>query len=611
MLILGVLIGSCFLLTALIKPGPARASYRTHVVPEGPASVLAPSHSTAVDSSIAWFQKEAPLFANSCAALRATLQSLNTQSPRSIAQARQQLIDCRLHYKRIEFFLEYFFRSSSRIYNGPPKYEPEEPDMEYQSPVGLQVIETLLYDSAGLTTAPEAAKQKDELVRQIGAVTSSAADLPSLLYGFQADDRQLLESLRVELVRIISLGITGYDAPSLKSGLAESAEALQSMRFQLQSYRPRDSLFFFLDKALAQLRNHPEFDSFDRLAFLTEAALPLQRQIGLFIRERKLELNTTGILNYQADNLFSPNALLAENFPREATNNEGARPGGSTDLREAGEQLFFDKRLSGNGQRSCASCHNPEKMFTDQLPANATFDRHGSLTRNTPTLLYAGFQYRQFWDGKVNTLEEQVRTVLRDSLEMNGATRSDQETAHITAAIAAYVRSLHPFNSPFDHYMQGDNKALNNRQKNGANLFMGKAQCATCHFIPIFNGLIPPDYKLTEFEALGTTLTDAFDKPTLSPDEGRYTLYPFDFYRRAFKTPTVRNTAATYPYMHNGAFHSLEKVMEFYNRGGGAGLGLNVPEQTLPPTPLHLTDREMQDIILFLQALTDSTGHKS
>lgn len=615
MLILGVLTGSCFLLTALIQPAPCPVSNGAY--PE------IPTHSAAVDSSIAWFRKEAPLFANSCTALRTTLQSLDAQSPRSITQARQQLIDCRLHYKRIEFFLEYFFRSSSRIYNGPPKYEPEEPDMEYQSPVGLQVIESLLYDS--LTK-----EHKQELAQQVAAVASSAADLPALLYGFQADDRQLLESLRVELIRIIALGITGYDAPSLKSGLAESAEALQSMRFQLQAYRqppgnsqrdPRaDSLFFFLDKALAQLRNHPEFDSFDRLAFLTEAALPLQHQLALFIRERKLEWNTTGILNYQADNLFSPDALLAENFPRSgslsegsggAINNEVAYPGRSTDWRKDGEQLFVDKRLSGNGRRSCASCHDPEKMFTDQLPANTTFDGHGTLNRNTPTLLYSGFQYRQFWDGKAGTLEEQVKTVLRDSLEMNGPPRSNQETAHIAAALAAYVRSLHPFNSPFDLYMQGDHRALNARQRNGANLFMGKAQCATCHFIPLFNGLIPPDYRLTEFESLGVPHTDSFDKPMLSPDQGRYALYPFDFYKGAFKTPTVRNTAATYPYMHNGAFRSLEKVMEFYNQGGGAGLGLNVPEQTLPSAPLHLSDREMKDIILFLQALTDSTGHNA
>ena len=592
MLILSILTGSCFFLTGLIKPVP---------YPTAPA----------VDSSIAYFRREAPQFARSCTILHTTLQSIDLQSPQAIADARQKLIDCRLHYKRIEAFLNYFFQSPSRIYNGPPKYEPEEPDMEYQSPVGLQVIESLLFDSAGRTQ-----KQKEELLQQIGAVASSAADLPSLLYDFQADDPQLLESWRIELVRIITLGITGYDAPSLKSGLAESCEALQAMRFQLQPYKiqkdPRtDSLFHFLDQAIDRLHNHPDFDSFDRIAFLTQTALPLQRQLRLFIRERGLELNTSKVLNYEADNIFSPDALIADNFPRSGVESKGgALPGASMELITAGQKLFFDKTLSGNGQRSCATCHDPGKMFTDQLAANSTFDGHGSLKRNTPTLLYSGFQYRQFWDGKASTLEEQVRTVLRDSLEMNGAPRNDQETAQIATALAAYVRSLHPRNSPFDRYMQGDHQALDARQINGANLFMGKAQCATCHFIPLFNGLIPPDYRLTEFEVLGTTRTGDLDKPTLSPDEGRYALYAFDFYKGAFKTPTVRNAALTYPYMHNGSLPTLEKVMEFYNKGGGAGLGLNVPTQTLPAAPLHLNDREIQDIILFMNALTDSTGYK-
>lgn len=610
-LISGILFGTCLFLTGLIPP----ASYQVKGI--GPLN----TDTKGVDSCIAYFRKEAPAFAHSCQALHAALASIAPRSPRTVADARQQLLNCRLHYKKIEFFLQYFFQSSSRIYNSPPKYEPEEPDMEYQSPLGLQVIESLLYEDSPV-------RQKKELLEQAAAVASSAADLSSLLYGFQADDRQILESLRVELIRVITLGITGYDAPSLKSGLAESYEALQSMRFQLQPYiipgEPRsDSLLIFLNRAIGLLSHHPEFDTFDRVSFLTACALPLQHQLSLLIRERKLELNTNGVLNYAADNLFSPDALIPENFPHgerdPAFSSNVARhhgepgPDGSSiagrdspALIAAGRALFFQTSLSGNGGRSCATCHNPEKMFTDQLPSNSTFDGHGMLKRNTPTLLYSGFQYRQFWDGKVNTLEDQVKTVLRDSLEMNGPPRPEEETRHIATALAAYVRSLHPLNSPFDRYMRGDARALNAREKKGANLFMGKALCATCHFMPLFNGLIPPDYKLTEFEVLGTTRTDKLDKPRLSTDEGRYTLYPFAFYKAAFKTPTVRNAALTYPYMHNGAFRSLEKVLEFYNKGGGAGLRLKVPAQTLPSTPLQLSYREMQDIILFLRTLTDN-----
>ena len=112
--------------------------------------------------------------------------------------------------------------------------------------------------------------------------------------------------------------------------------------------------------------------------------------------------------------------------------------------------------------------------------------------------------------------------------------------------------------------------------------------------------------SMTEFEVLGTTRTDRLDQPQLSTDPGRYAIYPFPFYKGAFKTPTVRNAALTYPYMHNGAFRDLKKLMEFYNKGGGAGLGLRVPEQTLSATPLHLSPGEIDDIILFLQTLTDT-----
>jgi cytochrome c peroxidase len=128
---------------------------------------------------------------------------------------------------------------------------------------------------------------------------------------------------------------------------------------------------------------------------------------------------------------------------------------------------------------------------------------------------------------------------------------------------------------------------------------MGKAQCATCHFIPLFNGLIPPDYALTEFEVLGTTSTDRLDHPHLSRDPGRYTLYPFPFFKGAFKTPTVRNAALTGPYMHNGAFRDLNRLMDFYNKGGGAGLGLSGAGSdplAFTPAPVSRRDRRYHSL---------------
>jgi cytochrome c peroxidase len=94
----------------------------------------------------------------------------------------------------------------------------------------------------------------------------------------------------------------------------------------------------------------------------------------------------------------------------------------------------------------------------------------------------------------------------------------------------------------------------------------------------------------------------------LDDDIGRFKNFEIDQFKNAIKTSTVRNAALTAPYMHNGGFKTLEEVVEFYNIGGGAGIGLDVPNQTLPDTRLHLSAQEKKDIITFMKALTDTTG---
>ena len=160
-------------------------------------------------------------------------------------------------------------------------------------------------------------------------------------------------------------------------------------------------------------------------------------------------------------------------------------------------------------------------------------------------------------------------------------------------------------NSPFDRYIAGDHQALTSAQKNGFNLFMGKAQCGTCHFAPVFNGSTPPFFNHTEYEVLGVPGLGSSAKNIADKDLGRYEQFPIYLYKGAFKTPTVRNSAMTGPYMHNGRFNTLLQVLDFYNRGGGAGIGLSSPEQTLSSKPLRLSKEEINDIIAFLHALTD------
>jgi cytochrome c peroxidase len=176
----------------------------------------------------------------------------------------------------------------------------------------------------------------------------------------------------------------------------------------------------------------------------------------------------------------------------------------------------------------------------------------------------------------------------------------------VAIAVAAYIRTLFPMSSAFDRYIAGQRKAMTADQISGFNLFMGKAQCGTCHFAPLFNGLTPPLYGTTEYEVLGVPRSDDLGKPVVDDDSGRFSVYPMTYYTRAFKTPTLRNTAVTGPWMHNGSFHSLTKVMDFYNKGGGKGLGMRTPEQTLSSQPLGLSPREIGQIKSFLSTLTDS-----
>jgi cytochrome c peroxidase len=574
-----------------------------------------------ISNSLSLFRTDSKKFAASIGRLDQALQNLKTSDPETIQQARTALVNSRLAYKNIEYLLEYFFFNSSRVYNRAPKNEIEEPYLEYQEPAGFQYLETMLFDSM-----PEL--HRVTFREQTKLLSLAANDLNALLYQFEGNDRQMLEAIRLELIRIITLGITGYDAPLLKSGIIESETALASAEKVLEPYLGKgqsksDSLRYYLSRSLQYLRQHPDFDTFNRLEFLTEHMLPLQEHFGKFVRAKHWEMNKDGVLNYQARNIFSKDAFNDTAFSHR-------KLPVTKDQMALGKRLFSETALSGNETKSCVSCHSPENYFMDGLAKSPGFDQKTPVKRNAPSLLYAQYQHSQFWDGHVKSLEDQIRHVMLDSTEMNGnisATlvrlnadktyqiqfkrafskkKKDRITGpEVYQALASYIQTLNPYNSPFDKYMQGDKKALAENEISGFNLFMGKAQCGTCHFAPLFNGLIPPLYKLTEFEVLGITKTDDFKRPEPDDDEGRFTYRPIKFYRRAFKTPTVRNTAKTAPYMHNGGFGTLETVMEFYDQGGGSGLGLPLPSQTLSSAKLNLSEREKKDIIAFLKALTD------
>lgn len=574
-----------------------------------------------VANAIVLFREGAAGFAAASLEMEQAIQALDAQQPNSIPRAKASLRHCRQQYKRIEYFLDYFFFSSSLVYNPPAKTEIDEPYMEYQAPAGLQQMAVLLYDKDPLS-------HKNELLQQAAVISASATDLPALLYQFNTTDKAIMESIRIELVRLYANGITGYDAPELKSGITETAQSMQTIQALLQPWLGTPSpenlpVKKYLAGCIQYLQQHPDFDSFNRLEFLTSYGLPLQEQLNKLITSLQLDQHTRTALNYNAKNLFSKDALNPNAFPDSNTYN-AARIA-------LGRQLFFEKALSGNRSRSCATCHQPAKYFTDGLKTSLAVNEKNNVRRNAPSLYYAGFQYAQFWDGRAKNIAQQIANVISNPQEMNGVhavvlhrlrdsanyvqafpvafPEADGDSAitlsHLTGAIAAYINTLSPRSSAMDDYFAGNKQAMTPAQINGFNLFMGKAQCATCHFAPLFNGLTPPYYQRTEFENLGVPANDDLQHPLADKDAGRFEFFPIEFYQRAFKIPTVRNSATTAPYMHNGVFADLEKVMAFYNAGGGNGLGLHDPYQTLSATPLGLTPGEIQDIIAFMHALTD------
>lgn len=576
-----------------------------------------PRHPAGVDNIVPYLKTEFTTFADRTAGLQSAIDGIRPDDRQSVAAAQNALRACRIQYKRIAFFLEYFFDFAARAFNSPPEMELEEPSMEYDEPAGLQVIEALLFDD-------DPASKKQELQDQAAFVLSSAQDLHSLLYKFRGDDRQLLESVRLELVRVLTLTLAGWDAPLLKSGIGESYASLSAITFVVQPYLHggpvSQRLSSKLDSALHYLDRHGDFDSFDRLTFLTAYGLPLQTSLHRLIMESGLPLNAAPALNHGRDP-FGSEKLLYEGF--------SAATQASNSMIALGRDLFFDKRLSADRSRSCATCHQPSRYFTDGLARSLAIDGKSFVPRNAPTLLYASFQHNQFWDGRATTLEEQTASVLASPVEMNASPRVVTEVLaadsacvrrfqeafphadslvsmdHVVRAIASFIRTLAVFDSPLDRYMEGDRGAMTPSQVRGFNLFMGKAGCGTCHFPPLFNGLTPPRYDVTEFASIGVPATGDLDSPVADSDSGRFAVFHVPFQMGSFKTPTLRNVAMTGPYMHNGAFTSLESVVEFYDRGGGTGIGLPVANQTLSARPLKLSPEEKSDIVEFLRALTD------
>jgi cytochrome c peroxidase len=264
---------------------------------------------------------------------------------------------------------------------------------------------------------------------------------------------------------------------------------------------------------------------------------------------------------------------------------------------ELGRRLFNDRRLSADGSLSCASCHQPERAFS-QARAIAVGVEGRRGTRNAPALINRAWGRTFFWDGRTSTLEEQVLRPIDDPNELGSsasaaARRVSLTVAELANALASYVRSIRAGDSPVDRFERGNRDALSATARDGLALFRGKAMCSRCHVGP----------HLTDelFHNTGVAWQPAADPAGAGRfrDDGRYPVTGLIGDRGAFKTPTLREIARTAPYMHDGSLASLEDVIEFYDAGGRAN-----PLVDSELRPLKLTPLEKASLVAFLRSLS-------
>jgi len=336
-----------------------------------------------------------------------------------------------------------------------------------------------------------------------------------------------------------------------------------------------------------------------------------------------------------SDQVGFPAALTASVIPPASTPTPGRVA--------LGEKLFFDSRLSGDGTVACATCHDPARAFTDGRPVSVGI--HGGVgQRNAPTVLNALYNKTQFWDGRVNTLEQQAALPITNPFEMGSASigdavskiaeEKDYQTQFMQAfgrgvneqdmlrAISAYERTLFSFDSPFDHFIAGDANAIDDSAKRGWELFNSKARCNLCHAlsdkqrdvtvftdndfhnigIGILRHRVGPLAQQAEHELAQGNLPDV-DKAAITSDLsvlGRFLLTKKQSDIAAFKTPDLRNVLVTGPYFHDGSMQTLWDALDHYNKGDG----ISDPWLDEDMQPLALTESEIDDLVALLVSLT-------
>ncbi len=269
---------------------------------------------------------------------------------------------------------------------------------------------------------------------------------------------------------------------------------------------------------------------------------------------------------------------------------------------ELGKQLFFDKRLSRDNTIACASCHDPNKGWSNG-ERFATGVRGQVGGRSAPTIINAAYAPLQFWDGRAQALEGQALGPIQNPIEMDMTLdevvarlnkidgyrtqfqkifNTDVTADGIAKAIAAFERTVLCGDAPYDRFKAGDKSALSDAAQRGMKVFFNKAHCSACHTGHSFS-----DFA---FHNIGVGMEAE------KCDNGRYEITKLEGDKGSFKTPTLREIARTAPYMHDGRFQTLEEVVDYYDKGGHPN-----PQLDEEIFPLKFSEQDKADLVAFLK----------
>jgi cytochrome c peroxidase len=547
---------------------------------------------------------------------------------------RRKIAEARIKLKNLDFWLRYFEPNAYRKINGPLLVEWENEVFEKFEPPYRR-------EGAGLTVAALYLEQKSPVKDTLLSVIRKSREA---IKTFEADSitsqlsfyHHFFLANRLFLLNLAAIYTTGFECPDSTLIIPELYSMLKGVRNIYDKFNeefpstslPQEYLDLY-QMMIGFVKDQPQsFNRFNHFLFIRDYVNPLfalNQALIQHYRVRSINYNDY-TLNNAAHSIFNKSLYT----PQSSLGVFSLVSDSSTlhEIRFIGKLLFYDPILSGNNRRSCASCHKPTEYFTDTSMRSAfQFDGQHHLPRNAPTLINAVYNHLLMLDGKHISLQGQGKDVMTNPIEMGGKEKEiikklqtckeykdafrkffaltpeekELNLSHIASALSFYYASYSRFQSPFDEAINKE-LTISADAVNGFNLFMSKAKCGTCHFVPNFNGVKPP-FIGSEFEVIGTPDDTTF--VVISEDKGRWLINPAAETLHAFRTGSIRNAEHTKPYMHNGVFNSLEEVIDFYDVGGGVGKKLDVKNQTLPPDSLKLSVQQKKDLLSFLHSLNE------